>query len=1407
MSNVMTLVNNKLKKLSSTNINDIINNKKTICLNMIVKNEAHILSSTLDNLLKYISFDYWVISDTGSTDGTQKLIKDYFSSKNIKGELFEDEWRDFGHNRTLALQYAKGKTDYLLIFDADDIINGEFKLPEQTAFHHSMYNFKFGTGVSYVRPLLINNMLDWKFNGVLHEYLSCNTKNVEGVLLDGNYYVESGRKGSRSSDPDKYKKDAEVLKNAYYLELDKPNKGLSGRYAFYCAQSYKDCMMNKESIEWYKIVADKINTWNQEKFCACLSLGELYRREQDFENSIKYYTKSIIFDDERIDGIAFACEVLQASEHHLLCCCLGKNYLGYDTPPVNKLFLYDFCYENHIEYSCSISAFYCGIYELGYQCCKKIITSKIAENNDKYIKTCINLSFYTDQLVCDDTDTLSFFYLYNDVIQNIINIGDGNVPVDPKMHKCWNILFEKNRAKLTQISPNIINNYQTIFPDYRKTSSRVVETIITFTTCKRFDLFKETIGSILNHWMDKEKIDYWFCVDDNSSDDDRSLMVKSFPWIKYYMKSESERGHRESMNIIWNKLQELKPKYWIHMEDDFLFYVKRNYVDDSIKVLQKYGVSNNIKQVLFNRNYAETIEDTSIKGHVGLSDGIVISNTDIPVVLHSHNKVENFCYPNCCYWPDYSFRPSMIDAETILTLGNYDTQNQFFEMDYAECWYNAGYRSAFLNLITCRHIGRLTSDRHDKTKPNSYELNNVSQFNLSNSPVPAVPAVSPDIISDEMIRFAYSPPIKVASTAFIKIINLKHREDRKYNTIQQLESASFLPDEYEFIEAIYGKELQPSHELYTLVKGNDYSSRSGFIGCALSHYGLWLELTKDTKNDYYLIMEDDFTLCDDFKTKLGNLNKLNKLLSDDNDDNDADKALNHVDFLFLGYHMFDKDRQKYKDIYDVESPTTKMDKLNKNIYIGGYFSYIITKNGANKMIDHIVKNGIIHGIDYFNKKLDTINSYECQPSLVFSIWCENNKIIDTDIQLNMDCINFSSFVVERDDVVLNELNESNDFIKDNFVFIPMRDQIGFDLYHKKESMYNMALCALKDKQCVAFNTLGFFKGEIKNVTISQWFGEKDGIYIKKGYVNSDVVHRNRLRIKMICNWCSSYQLCKEWSNMCTDPDTFIWNNIEITWDNENIDYYIIINSPPPGEYYKPKRTIVFQMEPWVYDTSKNWGVKTWGEWAEPNPAKFLYVIGRKTNEYNNAFWQLELKLSDLCRSELFKKTEGDKISSIVSSKYFDEGHIARIDFLKFIESRGDLSVDIYNEDNKYLFTNYAGKVTPYIDKSNGLKQYKYYFMVENNYEKDFITEKLWEPILCEALVFYYGCPNVSEYIDPLAFVQLDITNFEKSYEIIKRAIEEDWWSQRIDVIRREKTRILNEMAFFPRISKIINNNL
>ena len=87
--------------------------RQTFCLNMIVKNESHIIEQTLENICATLTLDYWVICDTGSTDNTMEIIKNFFARKNIPGELFEEPWYDFGHNRTVALKRAYQKTDYL----------------------------------------------------------------------------------------------------------------------------------------------------------------------------------------------------------------------------------------------------------------------------------------------------------------------------------------------------------------------------------------------------------------------------------------------------------------------------------------------------------------------------------------------------------------------------------------------------------------------------------------------------------------------------------------------------------------------------------------------------------------------------------------------------------------------------------------------------------------------------------------------------------------------------------------------------------------------------------------------------------------------------------------------------------------------------------------------------------------------------------------------------------------------------------------------------------------------------------------------------------------------------------------------------------------------------------------------
>ena len=59
---------------------------------MIVKNEAHIIADTLEHLHKFIKFDYWVISDTGSTDKTKEIIINFYKKKGIPGKLVEHAW-------------------------------------------------------------------------------------------------------------------------------------------------------------------------------------------------------------------------------------------------------------------------------------------------------------------------------------------------------------------------------------------------------------------------------------------------------------------------------------------------------------------------------------------------------------------------------------------------------------------------------------------------------------------------------------------------------------------------------------------------------------------------------------------------------------------------------------------------------------------------------------------------------------------------------------------------------------------------------------------------------------------------------------------------------------------------------------------------------------------------------------------------------------------------------------------------------------------------------------------------------------------------------------------------------------------------------------------------------------------
>jgi hypothetical protein len=379
-------------------ITEIPKTKQTLCLNMIVKNEAHIIIDTLKNICSYFQFDYWVISDTGSTDNTKELITTFFEELYIPGELVEHQWVDFGYNRSKALESAYNKTDYLLIFDADDSIVGNFKMPN-TLLTADKYMLKFGQGFEYMRPLLITNKKKWCFKGVLHEYLACNEPSSTEDRILGDYYLNSGRLGNRSKNPNKYHDDAMVLEKGFVTEmLPGGDTGMAHRYAFYCAQSYKDSGSTyvDKAIEWYSKVLD-LDNWHQEKYYACCQLGDLYKSKNNMVNAVKYWLKSIEYDKERIEGVVSACEYYYTADIHLLVNSLYERFKHYNKSLQGKLFINQDQYKDELEYYNSISAYYANNKESGYESCKRIIINNIIVV-DKIKLTIKNIMFYKELL-------------------------------------------------------------------------------------------------------------------------------------------------------------------------------------------------------------------------------------------------------------------------------------------------------------------------------------------------------------------------------------------------------------------------------------------------------------------------------------------------------------------------------------------------------------------------------------------------------------------------------------------------------------------------------------------------------------------------------------------------------------------------------------------------------------------------------------------------------------------------------------------------------------------------------------------------------------------------------------------------------------------------------------------------
>jgi Glycosyltransferase family 10 (fucosyltransferase) C-term len=297
-----------------------------------------------------------------------------------------------------------------------------------------------------------------------------------------------------------------------------------------------------------------------------------------------------------------------------------------------------------------------------------------------------------------------------------------------------------------------------------------------------------------------------------------------------------------------------------------------------------------------------------------------------------------------------------------------------------------------------------------------------------------------------------------------------------------------------------------------------------------------------------------------------------------------------------------------------------------------------------------------------------------------------------------------------------------------------------------------------------------------------------------------------IRVRLLANWCDPRTLCELFNRMSSDG-RYGWRfedalgaprTLEITWDDDDPDYWAVINAPPPGDHGPapdPGRTVVFHMEPLMWTETMR---PRWGAWAAPSRLSFLQV--RDHRRYRNSCdWWVGLTYEELCTGALPAKAK--TMAACVSQKYVDPGQRKRLDFLHELDGT-DLDLDIYGAESNG-FRRWRARL-PLHDKRAGLLPYRYYFDAENNAAPNFYTEKIVDCLLAETLCFYWGCPNLESFFDPRAFIRLELEDAAADMRRIREAIAADEWQARRPFIQAEKERILHDYQFFPTLARVLD---
>jgi len=368
---------------------------------MIVKNESKIIERLFDSVRPFI--DSYCICDTGSTDDTIEKIRAYGELHKIPGKIMEEPFRDFGYNRTYALQgcYDMPDVDYILLMDAD--MKLEIKVEDIDEFKRTLtsdvYYMIQGSPSFYnknIRMLQKNHVYSYK--GVTHEYVEIpDGLTISQIEKTDLFINDIGDGGSKEN---KFRRDITLLTQGLEDEPD------NSRYLFYLANSYRDSREYVMAIETYKKRIQKAG-WIQEIWHSYYSIGNCYMHMKDYPNAIYYWLQAHNSTPTRIESLYKIVNYYRNVSNHQLAITFYDIAHNIRSLKLYKesLFLEQDVYDYKLEYELSIIGYYCKVPVVHTMSCIMYILNCVTAPISIKKSVLSNYKFYVPTLITNAIST------------------------------------------------------------------------------------------------------------------------------------------------------------------------------------------------------------------------------------------------------------------------------------------------------------------------------------------------------------------------------------------------------------------------------------------------------------------------------------------------------------------------------------------------------------------------------------------------------------------------------------------------------------------------------------------------------------------------------------------------------------------------------------------------------------------------------------------------------------------------------------------------------------------------------------------------------------------------------------------------------------------------------------------